>query len=192
MDGFDKLKETLLKSARGEAEAILATATANVAVIAKQSADEIWLLKEKAAKELEQLAEADERRDLALANLEKRRTELRARQSLLDEVMDETLAALVALPDDKKRGYYEDLLKTYAKDADIILCSEGDLASVKALLQEMNLSLPCQSDKKISGGLVFKSERFWVDQSFESSLHSRRDEFNEVAAKIVFNRGEKV
>lgn len=191
MDGFEKLKETLLQSAQGEAEALLATATVNVAVIGKENADEIWLLKERAAKELEQLAEADQRRDNALANLDKRRAELNARQSLLDEVMADTLNALVDLPNETKRNYYEKLLKANAEGTTSILCAAADLEGVQTLLREMNLEQSCQSDEKMRGGLIFQSDRFWIDQSFESSLYNRRDEFVELAAKILFNVGEE-
>ena len=191
MDGFDKLKETLLESARGEAEAILASATAAVAVIGKQNADKIWLLKERAAKEQEALEEANQRRDAALNTLESRRTDLNARQELLDEVLRETLKELVALPDARKKAYYEKLLKSSASPETTVVCAEADLALVKEVLQSASLDLAVETDAKITGGLIFKTDRVWEDLSYESTLRTRRDEYIEIAADILFKKGEQ-
>lgn len=188
MDGFEKLKETLLKSAQGEAEAILASATAAVAVIGKQNADEIWLMKEKAAKEQALLEEANHRRDSAMATLESRRSDLNARQELLDEVMSETLRELRSLSTAKKQAYYVKLIAECAGPESSIVCSAADLPIVEALLKAQGLDRPVESDERMAGGLVFKSERIWEDRSFESTLRTRRDELIEIAAGILFKK----
>ncbi len=188
MDGFEKLKETLLKSAQGEAEAILASATAAVAVIGKQSADEIWLLKEKAAKEQSALEEASRRRDAAMAALESRRSDLNARQELLDEVMSETLQELRTLPADRKEAYYKKLISECAGPETKIISAAADLNIVEAALKALNIQMPVETDEKLAGGLIFKSERIWEDRSFESTLRTRRDEFIEIAASILFKK----
>lgn len=188
MDGFEKLRETLLKSAQGEAEAILASATAAVAVIGKQNADEIWLMKEKAAKEQALLEEANHRRDSAMATLESRRSDLNARQELLDEVMSETLRELRSLSTAKKQAYYVKLIAECAGPESSIVCSAADLPIVEALLKAQGLDRPVESDERMAGGLVFKSERIWEDRSFESTLRTRRDELIEIAAGILFKK----
>lgn len=188
MDGFDKLKETLLDSARGEAEAILASATAAVAVIGKQNADEIWLMKERAAKEQEQLDLANQRRNAALATLDSRRSDLNAKQALLDEVLRETLSELKTLPQAKKQQYYEKLFKESAKAGMTVTSASADEALVRSIMAQQDIELKLETDEKISGGLVFKADNVWEDRSFESTLKSRHDELVELAASILFKK----
>lgn len=190
MDGFEKLKDSLMASAQSEAEAILASATAESAVISKQAADEVWLLKERAAKELEELKLSEQRRAEAMRTLESRRRELTAKQALIDEVLDETLEKLRALPAERKQALYSRLLDEHAEEGQVLFCAPADEAMLRALLARKALSLKLAPKEKMTGGLIFSAQRYVEDRSFEALMESQRESLVALAARLLFGEDE--
>ena len=195
MDGFEKLKDSLLDSARGEADAILASATAHIAEIGKENADRVWLMKEEASKKLDALDEQDRQRTKAMSVLKSRRDELIIRHQLIEEVLGEAFREIAELDESEKRTYYEKLIPVNLDGVEKLLCSEADMDLLRSVAEDRGLEgIRVEADPNVSGGIVFCGEKFRIDLSLESVFREKNEELTRRVNDILFadeSSGEK-
>ncbi len=194
MNGIEKLTQQISAEAQTEIDAILAEAKEKAdAITADYSQQAEKAAAERRAKGEEAAAQREERL-IAMADMERRKALLAARQDMVGKAFDKALERLCNLSD----GEYIALLTKLAVSAassgkEQLIFSEKDrgrvgeavvLAANKAL-ENGNLTLSEQT-RPMSGGLILSDGAIEVNCTFETLIRLQRGEMAGEVAGVLF------
>ena len=194
MNGIEKLTQQISAEAQTEIDAILAEAKEKAdAITADYSQQAEKAAAERRAKGEEAAAQREERL-IAMADMERRKALLAARQDMVGKAFDKALEQLCNLSD----GEYIALLTKLAVSAassgkEQLIFSEKDrgrvgeavvLAANKAL-ENGNLTLSEQT-RPMSGGLILSDGAIEVNCTFETLIRLQRGEMAGEVAGVLF------
>ena len=194
MNGIEKLTQQISAEAQTEIDAILAEAKEKAdAITADYSQQAEKAAAERRAKGEEAAAQREERL-IAMADMERRKALLAARQDMVGKAFDKALEQLCNLSD----GEYIALLTKLAVSAassgkEHLIFSEKDrgrvgeavvLAANKAL-ENGNLTLSEQT-RPMSGGLILSDGAIEVNCTFETLIRLQRGEMAGEVAGVLF------
>ncbi len=197
MDGQQKIIDKILSDAKHDAGEMLSEALkkAEALVAAKQSeADaEYDLSVEEARKAGEEVV----RRRLTVADLEVKKLLLSAKKQAVDEVFEESLKKLLALPKEEYTALVGSMIASAADDGDVVVISENDKnVLTKAVFDKISAKIGKKltlSDTfgNFKGGVMLLGKGVDKNLTFESELALLRDEVEPEVAKIMFSNGKK-
>lgn len=191
MAGVDQIVETIISQARDIAEEIMEAARENADKLSSIS-------KEKVINEVEEIHKNSmakswevEQRTLTMADLERRRFYLAAKQDVIDSVFLNALEKLIDLGD---KDYFDFIPKLIVKNAatgeETISASAND-NRIKKAVKIANDTLGDKGNLKvgknapIKGGFIMTESGVSVNCSYKMILRLKRDEMlSEVAAKL--------
>lgn len=197
MDGQQKIIDKILSDATHDAGEMLSEALkkAEALVAAKQAeADaEYDLSVEEARKAGEEVV----RRRLTVADLEVKKLLLSAKKQAVDEVFEESLKKLLALPKEEYTALVGSMIASAADDGDVVVISENDKnVLTKAVFDKISAKIGKKltlSDTfgNFKGGVMLLGKGVDKNLTFESELALLRDEVEPEVAKIMFSNGKK-
>lgn len=197
MDGQQKIIDKILSDAKHDAGEMLSEALkkAEALVAAKQAeADaEYDLSVEEARKAGEEVV----RRRLTVADLEVKKLLLSAKKQAVDEVFEESLKKLLALPKEEYTALVGSMIASAADDGDVVVISENDKnVLTKAVFDKISAKIGKKltlSDTfgNFKGGVMLLGKGVDKNLTFESELALLRDEVEPEVAKIMFSNGKK-
>ena len=194
MNGIEKLTQQITADAQAEIDAILAQAqekadaiTADYAQRAEKAAAE------RLAKGTEAAAQREERL-ISMADMERRKDVLAAKQDMVGKAFDKALEQLCSLPDEE----YIALLTNLAAAASVsgkeqLIFSQTDRARVgnevvvaaNKVLNEGQLTLSEQT-RPMAGGLILSDGAVEVNCSFETLVRLQRGKIAGEVANVLF------
>lgn len=191
MEGTDRLRQHMEESVAKLSEQILSNAQQEALSIkedAKRQAAEIE--KKKRAQQL-QVDEAAMRQKSAMHNLQLRREKLKAKQELIEGVLNETLKELEALDSERRAGLYRNWLnKVNVSDSMQIEISSADELWFKPLLEETYPQITIIGASDFSGGFRLFDRRTVQDYTFANLMQQNKLEYQEIVANILFSEEE--
>ncbi len=197
MQGIDKIVETILMGAKDDAK-----------VTADETARQIKALKDKAQRELDadlkvirdaaaQKSKERERRAATMLDVERRRSSLAVKRSLVDEAFDHSVAALNALEGEAYEGFIVKLLKEACdsgKEEVVVGADEkklnanliakaNDALKAEGRVGELTLS---QETRLLDGGFILRSGGVETNCSFGMLVRGVRPELEKDVANLLF------
>lgn len=195
MSGLDKILAGIQAEADGEADAILADAKAKadevMAAAHKKSEEEAAAIAQDAAKQVADIKAAQN----SQAQLQRRQTILKEKQTLLEQTLHKALQSLYALPDTE---YFVLMAKLAADVAEpgegVLIVNEKDKARLPGgFMQHLATLLPAgahlalaEETRPIDGGCVLKYGDVELNCSFADIFNARKDELNDIARSVLF------
>lgn len=136
-------------------------------------------------------------RILSAAGMDNRNFLLSEKQRLIQEVFENTLKALEALPDDKYREIIKKLLQRIAGEGEIIVSPKDAKRLGDKFLVEVNRELKgrpkgsgqirlSQEQREMRGGFVLRCGRHEINASFGAILRERWEELESELDRILF------
>ena len=131
------------------------------------------------------------RRSESLSALETRKQVLSARQTLIDEVIEQAAVRLASLPDEDKSALYKRLLLTYAQGSEAVIFSKQDAALAARILADVNAAKNWQltaapESGSFSGGLILRQDLIETNLTVELLIRSLRPELVGLTAQALF------
>lgn len=198
MGGIDRIKNQILQDAENERQKIIDDANKK----AKELKDEAKKESEKIIADILKKAtvttEEKKRRAISMEHLEQRKSLLKAKQDLIDEVFNIAEKRLEKMPPEKYRDLiYNMMLKSVEMGNEEIIISEKDKEVInQALIDKVNESLNNQGKSgnlKLSttyrdmiGGFILKTQDVEINSTFDSIIKQEREELETKIAKILF------
>lgn len=194
MTGLDKIIEEIKTEASENADAVISQARSEAELIISAAEEEG---KKKAAKILENAEKKSVDiidRGESSANLEKQKSMLVAKQKVIGDMLEKTLAYLENLPDDE---YFSLILKLAEKNSQPaegkIAFSKKDLNRLPAdFIEKINscakgkLSLS-ETPAKINSGFILIYGGVEENCSFDSMFHSKQEELTDEISALLFS-----
>ena len=194
MNGIEKLTQQIAADAQAEIDAILAEAqekadaiTADYAQRAEKAAAE------RLAKGTEAAAQREERL-ISMADMERRKDLLAAKQDMVGKAFDKALEQLCNLPDEECVAILTKLaVAASASDKEQLIFSQKDRERVgKAVvlaaneaLKDGNLTLSEQT-RPMAGGFILSDGAIEVNCTFETLVRLQRGEMAGEVANVLF------
>jgi V/A-type H+-transporting ATPase subunit E len=201
MNDVKALTGSILEQARAEADRILKAAGAEVENIRAEAQQKARERSEEIRNEYEHKIETMERRLQIEAELEGKKQVLAAKHGLIDEVFNQSRAALSGLPAEKRVDFLAKRLAAAGME------HGGEVKAVGARTEWLNIikeanQLIAHSGKlsqlvfsgetsDIEGGFLLVGPGFTVDGSYRAILEEIKDEMIPVVAKYLFKSGKE-
>ena len=194
MNGIEKLTQQIAADAQAEIDAILAEAREKADAV---SADYAQRAETAANQRLTKGAEAAAQREerlVAMADMERRKTLLAAKQDMVGKAFDRALEQLCSLPD----GEYAALLTRLAVSASTsgkeqLILSPRDRSRVgKQVVDAANAALPggaltlSEQTRPMAGGLILSDGSVEVNCTFETLIRLQRGAIAGDVANVLF------
>lgn len=181
---FDGEKENnrILEEAREKAERVLTDAR-------EKALAEISAREESALKFLPE----QERRICSVAELEKKKLLLSAKQEVMTAMQEQAIIAVSALPDKDYLSVIRGMLLYASEDGDTVTISERDKervtrAFIEGIANEMHISLNLSEEYgTFQGGILLSSDNYDKNMTLESELASIRESDEAHLAEILFD-----
>lgn len=130
-------------------------------------------------------------RQKTVADLDKRKVLLNAKQEVIDEVFSEALKELVSLKKEEYLDIITRLIKQYSEDGDEIIKGKGDKhitnEYVENLSKELKKKLSLSKEEgNFNGGIMLSQKGCDKNLTFEALLRLSRDENEYKVAEILF------
>ncbi len=187
MQGLEKIRESVLNRARGEAEKILNEARAEAEGIVAQAEAEAVRLDAIQDEELSRRRAGSLTRAEAMGQLEERRVLLEARQGLINETLEAALEKLENLDEEERKQFYLRLLADVGADGQTITFSKSDEKLAAQVIRESGFDLkPAAFDDSFKGGFVLSQGRVRWRFTYADILAADRDAYVELAASILY------
>ncbi|MBK1809214.1 V-type ATP synthase subunit E [Clostridium sp. YIM B02505] len=199
MAKIEHLINKILEDAQAESRSIIEKAEAEKNGIVEKRVNE--------AKDIEKLTiekahrEADLKKERIISNamLKVRNDKLVAKQKVMDEVFNEALDELCAMPQEVFLSYLKaTILSLNIKgDETIILNSYGKGLVDDSFIAELNMELSnsgklgnlrlSETNKEFRGGFILEKNGVEINNTFEALISSYRDELEFEVANILFS-----
>ena len=131
---------------------------------------------------------------LAIAELEGRKKRLQAKQEVLEEVFEKTLASLNTMPAKQYEQILSDMIINVVTTGmeEIVLAKKDRELLVNNINQRLvgagrtgSLKLSAEAGD-FNGGFILKSGDVEINQSFDTVLRMQHDELETLAIKVLF------
>lgn len=201
MTGTDRIKAKIMDESRAAADIQLDAATREADEIIAAAEKEAMLAAQKARLAAEEEAAHQNKRMLAVASLEERKSVLKVRQDMVELAFRKAMDKLAALPDRE----YGAFLKSYAigavrEGAGEILLNETDKKRLgQAFVKDLNDSLAKAGKKstlslavdalKAKGGFVLRYGDMEINSTLEIMMNQIKPKLEVQVADILFNNG---
>ncbi|MGI5878505.1 MAG: V-type ATP synthase subunit E [Christensenellales bacterium] len=201
MPGIDQILETILSTARQEADSTLSDARNRCEMIRRQAEADVVAFGESMEKTTRSHREEIERRADTQARLGRSREKLAVRQALIGEAFEQALDALCALPAERFVPFVEGLMQEAAVTGhERVITAPHETRIDAALIARVNRALAAQglpgsltlSDEKapIRGGFLLEEDGVLTNCSFEMLLRQLRTGIEAEVAETLFPGGE--
>lgn len=187
MEGLESIKNKILADARQEAQEISQQANQVISDMMKQNRTDCERIVQEAVQQAENNAKTSINRAQSLAALDQRKAVLLARQTVIEQALDQALEQLSALPEAKKEALYADLISRSGLARGQLVFNEKDQAIGKRLAERFapDLTLSPQT-AAFAGGLIVRQERVEENMTFETLMKNKRPEWVKLAADLLF------
>lgn len=180
----DSEAQALISAAEERATAVMATARQRAeeerdALLARSGAE----------------AEREASRLVAAAKLSSRDEALRQRRMLLDEVLNQTVEALAAMPDAEYATFLAANIIAVARGGESLRLGAADANRAAALTEALRLLAPGLNLQLVTEpapfdrGALVEGERVRADLSLASLVEERRDQLELTLASVLFSEG---
>ena len=195
MEGMERIRESILAEARTQAEAIIKEAEDSVKEMEQQAEKRAEELTKNRLERAKVEAQDAQKRMLSMAELELKKQSLEAKQSIIDQAFDKTLAKLNKLPDEKYAAMIVSVLGSVglAGGEELIVPPQDRERFQKGLLKRINDKLGFElklsdEDRGIQGGFIVKVDGVEINNSFETLLRMEREKVESEIADILFQQ----
>lgn len=187
MDGLNAIQAKILNEAKERAKEIALRAenykTELIADAQKQKSAIIADAEEKANAQ----AEAMIKRAESMASMESRKSDLKARQDLITEVIEAALRKLSEKSDEEKITLYCELIKAHGIDKGEITLSREEQALGKALLERLGGGFSISEEPgTFTGGVIIKHGMIEDNLTFGLVVRNHRPDLSTLAASVLF------
>ena len=197
MNGIEKITQRIDADAQAEIDRILADAAENAAGITARYRAQADAEAAALAARNEKTAAEREERLISSAQMEARKTELAARQALVEQAFDLALEKLCAMPDDQYTAVTARMLVQAAPNGTgTVYFPEGKAAvgaeavkQANALLGEKGKLTLSPEDRPIRGGFLLVDGNVEVNGTFETLVRFQKGTMASEVAKILFPEG---
>ncbi len=181
------LIDRIIADAEAAAAKVLADAEASCNSIRETTDAEIARKAEQSGKERAQQAKAVIDGYKTRAELDGKKEALRDKRALIDDVFSEAYRKLLDLPADRREKLFLSILKTEAKEGDVIAPAKPDreavLRAAKQLPFQVRIS---ERDADTEAGFILYGGSYEKDCSMKAILRELRDAEETNVAKILF------
>lgn len=195
MEGMERIRESILAEARTQAEAIIKEAEDSVKEMEQQAEKRAEELTKNRLERAKVEAQDAQKRMLSMAELELKKQSLEAKQSIIDQAFDKTLAKLNNLPEEKYAAMIVSALGSVGlKGGEVLIVPPQDREKFqKGLLKKINDKLGFElklsdEDRGIQGGFIVKVDGVEINNSFETLLRMEREKVESEIADILFQQ----
>ena len=127
MEGKDAIINSIIATAESKAQAIVADAIAEKDSLLEMKRNRLEQRERETLAHAEEEARKTVERKVTLAELDRRKLLLKAKQALIDKVYDAAIAKTLNMTDNVYRDFIGGLVKRYADDGDEVMVSERDV-----------------------------------------------------------------
>ncbi|MCI9031546.1 MAG: hypothetical protein HFK09_03370 [Clostridia bacterium] len=127
MEGKDAIINSIIAAAESKARAIVDDAIAEKDALLETTRNRLKDRETEALAKAEKEAQKTVERKVTLANLDRRKLVLKAKQALIDKVYDAAIVKTLNMTDNVYREFIGGLVARYADDGDEIMVSERDI-----------------------------------------------------------------
>jgi V/A-type H+-transporting ATPase subunit E len=195
MEGMERIRESILAEARTQAEAIIKEAEDSVKEMEQQAEKRAEELTKNRLERAKVEAQDAQKRMLSMAELELKKQSLEAKQSIIDQAFDKTLAKLNNLPEEKYAAMIVSALGSVGLKGgeELIVPPQDRERFQKGLLKRINDKLGFElklsdEDRGIQGGFIVKVDGVEINNSFETLLRMEREKVESEIADILFQQ----
>ena len=179
--GLESVKEEVIRQAKEQETAILASARKEANAISRETEKKIEEIREKSEAEAKRMIDVLKMQSKASAELESRKIVLEAKKQMIDSLFEEAKKKLESL-DEKKREYLiKKLVEKAGKEIEIasIRCGKKDAKFLKGVNTAAT---------DIIGGIIAenKDNTIRVDYSFDTMLESIKETELQNINKVLF------
>lgn len=187
MDGIETIIEHILAEARGKVVQIEAASAEQVAQIESETSTDCAMIRQTADHKGQQAAATLMNRASSQAALESRRAILEARQSLIDEVIQDSTRQLSQLSDLEKKDLYGRMIQSTGATGGILTVNARDRALMETVVAALGQgwSLSVESGT-FSGGFILSRGRIEENLTFDLLVRNLRPQLAALAAGILF------
>ncbi|MBR3129209.1 MAG: hypothetical protein IKF65_01645 [Clostridia bacterium] len=181
------LIDRIIADAREAAAKVLADAEASCNSIRETTDAEIARKAEQFEKDRAQQTKAVIDGYKTRAELDGKKEALRDKRALLDSVFDEAYRKLLDLPVERREKLYLSILKTEAKENDVIAPAKPDREAVVRAAKQLPFRVRIdERDADAEAGFILYGGSYEKDCSMKSVLRELRDAEETNVAKILF------
>ena len=127
MEGKDAIINSIIATAESKAQAIVADAIAEKDSLLEMTRNRLEQRERETLAHAEEEARKTVERKVTLAELDRRKLLLKAKQALIDKVYDAAIAKTLNMTDNVYRDFIGGLVARYADDGDEVMVSERDV-----------------------------------------------------------------
>lgn len=181
MNGKDAIVSDIIEKAEKSAEAIVADARKSHDSTIDKLKSDLEKKRESAIKTAREKADDVIRRRRTLANLEARKTELAAKQRVIDAAFDEATKKMLNMTDHIYREFIAEIVERFAEDGDRIIIAERDKKRLHnewlcSLNEKLNLNLAFADETHSGkGGIILVGKKCDKNLTFETMLAAARE-----------------
>ena len=187
MKGLEAIKEKILSQAKEKAEEIRIQAQEDSDILlraARKSEDEYL---KKSSVEDESDARALITREESMARSESRKTILRAKQHLIEDVISSAISDLSKLEAPEKERLYTSVLDQKAKNGDRIVFSKLDKEIARKVAEESETQIFIENEYgDFSGGFIIVRDMIEIDLTFDTLADQNKTSLIAQAASVLF------
>ncbi len=187
---MNKISEKILSDARALANSTMEEGTLKAQETIERAHNDIAIYREKNMHETFELRDEIVRRRISVANLEAKKSMLKARRDVLDSVYDDAIE--VVCGDDKTYLALISKMLDYAEDGEEVCISERDKDRitrdfVKSEADRRGIALKLSDEyADIRGGIVLRGKNYDKNLSVETEIKFLRDETEPQIAESLF------
>ncbi len=193
MEGMERIRESILTEARVQAEAIIKEAQEKVNAMEEQANKKSGEITRHRLEKAEVEAQEAARRMLSMAELDLKKNNLQAKQSLIDQAFDKALVRLKELPEEAYMGMIVSMLGSagITGKEELVVSPQDRERFEKGLLKKVNDKMSFElklSDetRNMQGGFILKAQGVEINNSFETLLRMERERIETEIADILF------
>lgn len=193
---LQKIIDKILQEARAEADGILDTARSEAKAI--EAAGRVEAEKEKAqriSKAADSL-KSEKLKNLALLNLEMRKSILKTRRDLMDEVFAKSVQELKHLRPEAQRKLIQNILGAFIPTETCeIIVADDEADKFTLLLSSLwgvvftKFCKVMPDKKKVGGGFIIRTRGMELDCTYERLINEQRQQLEFDVARILFPEG---
>ncbi|MHB1454936.1 MAG: V-type ATP synthase subunit E [Saccharofermentanales bacterium] len=187
MRGLDAIKDRILSQAHEQAKEIAESGDRQAQDIIAESVRAATDSLEKHAQADSKDAEAILMRDRSLAVSESRQIILSCKQKLIEETIEEAVASLCVMDDEKKRALYTEMLRRNLKGGETVKFCLKDMELAGSLASSAGIHFlvdPVPGD--FSGGFIVSGDMVEINLTFDMIVRQYRNDLMAVAATALF------